>query len=212
MADEAPAGTGTPAAGDPPAGDPPVPPSGDPPAGDPPAPPAVEAPPAAPVVPEKYELALPKDSTLDPAVLERTAATARELGLSQEHAQKTLDFVTAEVAAREAALLEDYKPGGKIRDANVQRYEADALADVEIGGSPEKLTASVDLAEKFLGTYGSEGMHNFLDVTGLGSHPELIRMFAKAAKDMGEGTFVSGAPTGTAKSAAEVLYPSHAKE
>jgi hypothetical protein len=37
------------------------------------------------VTPEKYDLKLPDNAILDASVLERTAATARALGLSNEH-------------------------------------------------------------------------------------------------------------------------------
>src|SRR5688572_22399042 len=43
--------------------------------------------------PEKYELVAPKDSTIDSATLERTAATARTLGLSNEQAQNVVDLL-----------------------------------------------------------------------------------------------------------------------
>jgi hypothetical protein len=62
--------------------------------------------PPAPTVPDKYDLKLPDKSTVDKAVVERTAAKARELGLSQEHAQKTLDFVHQEIDAAAKAAVE----------------------------------------------------------------------------------------------------------
>lgn len=170
--------------------------------------------PAKPVVPETYELALPKDSTLDPAVLERTAATARELGLSQEHAQKMLDSVVAETATREAALLAQYQPGGDAWAKQVDGWGTAALADAEIGGTPEKLAENVALAQKVLGTFGSEQMNTFLHTTGFGSHPEVVRMFAKMGRTMGEGSFVPGGSAADNSEEARLarMYPTMAKQ
>jgi len=157
----------------------------------------------------KYELTLPEGSTVDPAVLERTAATARELGLSQEHAQKMSDLVAAEVAAREAALLDQYKPGGEHWTKQVDDWGAASLADAEIGGTPEKLAENVDVAKKVLATFGSEPLARFLHETGFGSHPEVVRMFAKIGKGMGEGTFVPAVPAGgsTEEDKLRRMYP-----
>lgn len=172
----------------------------------------------APVVPEKYDLKLPADSTADPAIVERTAAIARELGLSNEAGQKALDYVLAEMAtreaAREAAFADANKPGGSAWTERVKAMEDIALADPDLGGSPEKLAATVELAKRAMSKFFSPAFATALHETGLGSHPELLRGLAKIGRGMSEGTLVlsgtnDGGPTQEERLAR--MYPSMAK-
>jgi hypothetical protein len=144
------------------------------------------------VVPEKYELKLADGLKVDPAIVEKTAATARTLGLSNEKAQDLLNFTAAEIAATQASELESNSPGGTAYTARVQGWEQAALADPEIGGTVAKLNANVEQAKKVLGTFGDEQIAKFLNETGFGSHPSVIKMFAKLGKGMSEGSFLTG--------------------
>ncbi len=164
---------------------------------------------AAVVVPEKYDLKLPADSAIDPAIIERTAATARELGLSNEAGQKLLDTVVAEFTASQAALVSQWEP--KKGPAWIERNEAwkaQALADKEIGGTPEKLEESTRLANTVVEKFFDKKILEFLTVSGLASHPEYVRGLARIGRGMSEGSLVLGSQ-GTAakpKTAAEILY------
>jgi hypothetical protein len=232
----------TPPAGAPPAGDPPAaPPAGNPPAapptGDPATPPVT--PPSAPATPptdpaappapdgrprgpdgkflEKYDLKLPADSTVDAAVVERTAARARELGLSNEHAQKTLDFVHQEVSAAAKAAAEAtlaaHAPGGAEWEKNVKDWNAAALADQELGANkPEQLTQNAALARRVVATFGDKESIEFLEKNPLGSHPALLRMLVRIGKASGEGSLVAPASQDAPKkSMGERWYGSEAK-
>lgn len=160
-------------------------------------------------VPEKYELKLPDDSGLDATIAERTAATARTLGLSNEVAQGVLDFVADEIADREAATLEAHQPGGDAWKKQVEGFEAAALKDAEIGGSPDKLKESALLGQRVLATYFPESIEKFLHETGFGSHPDVIRGLAKIGRAVAEDTLVmprSAAAAGS-KELGDVFYP-----
>lgn len=76
-------------------------------------------------------------------------------------------------------------------------------ADKEIGG--DKLTASLSKAQQALETFGTPELKEYLNETGLGNHPELVKAFVKIGKAMSEDNMVSAANTGQ-RSAAEVLY------
>jgi hypothetical protein len=183
---------------------------------DPATPPAAPVVPVVPVVPDKYELKLPAESTLDPAIVERTAAKARELGLSNEAGQQLLDSVVAEVTARETAQAEANKPGGSAWTERVQALEAAALADKEIGGSPEKLAASAELGKRVLAKFFPPETAAFLQETGLGSHPAILKGLAKIGRSMSEGSLAfSGTNEGGPPSEDEKLarmYPSMFKK
>jgi hypothetical protein len=170
----------------------------------------------APVVPETYDLKLPADSTLDPAIVERTAAIARELGLSNEAGQKALDFAAAERSAAVQEYEAARQPGGPAWKENVTRLEAEALADPEIGGSPEKLAASAELGKQALTKFFPPEIKAFLDETGLGSDPRVLRGLVKIAKGMGEGKLVLGGTSDGDSNSEEAklarMYPSMVKK
>lgn len=79
----------------------------------------------------------------------------------------------------------------------------DVRADKEIGG--DKLTANIGMAQKALDQFGTPELRTYLEQTGLGNHPDLVRCFMKIGKSMGEDSMVM-AGNGGQRSAAEVLY------
>jgi hypothetical protein len=164
------------------------------------------------VVPEKYEVKLPDGVKVDPAIVERTAARARELGLSNEAGQTLLNSVAEEVitqrTAEDAARLADWSPGGASWKARDAEWRLQALADPEIGGSPAKLANSVELAQKVRRELGGKEFDQFLKDTGLGSHPAALKFLAKIGRGMSESTLVpaSGSGATEAKTTAQKLY------
>lgn len=219
----------------PPAGTPPdpnaPPPAGGAPASDPPAwtPPAtkedfdkaigeaVTAEASKYKAPDKYDLKLPdKITVIDPTVVERTAAIARELGLSQDNASKMLGLVASEAARETAAALFAYSPptaelpegGSKWKEQN-DAWKTASLADKELGdGKPEQLKASADLAKKVLAKFGDPESIDFVDSV-LGSNPAALRILVRIGKAMGESALVKGTgdPPPAPKKASEVMYP-----
>lgn len=177
-------------------------------AANPPAPPA-------PVAPETYDLKLPASATevgLDPAIVERTAAIARSLGLTNEAGQKLLDSVVAEakatLEAADEAWAEAQKPGSPVWTEREEGWRTSTLKDPELGGSPEKMQASLDKANLVLSKYGSTELKAILKDSGLGSHPEFVRLMARIGKGMSESPLVMGATPngGKPRTQAEILY------
>ncbi len=169
--------------------------------------PAVE--PAKPVVPEKYELQLPKDSHLPVAAIEKTAAIARVLGLSNEAAQQVIDSFHATLSESVEAERKAWEPG---KGSEWKRQQAEwtdaALKDAEIGGTPDKLKVSAEKANQVLRKFGSQGVTDYLNATGIGSHPEFLKMLAKIGRAMSESTLVIGSNSSppVQKTHAERLY------
>lgn len=165
-----------------------------------------------PKPPEKYELKLADGAAITPDVIEKTSAVAKELGLSNEHGQKVLDHVNATVAARLDAIQKSEAPDGEAWTKRVDGWESAALADPELGkGDPKQFEAVAAQAKAALTKFFPPEVAEFLQQTGFGSHPGVIKGFHKIAKAMGEATFVTGADKGGAKSAAEALYPNQGK-
>ncbi len=84
-----------------------------------------------------------------------------------------------------------------------EQWAADVKADKEIGG--DKLTANIGVAQRALETFGTPDLKEYLNASGLGNHPELIKVFVKVGKAMSEDGMVTGKESGQ-RTAAEVLY------
>lgn len=180
--DGGPAGGATP-----PASDPAAPPS-QPPAADPAQ--ASQQPPAqqpaetpAPVVPEAYAFAnLPEGYSISEEQLAAFSPVLKELGLTQEQADKLVAFdAQRSLAAAEASQQQAIE----FRNKQVGEWETALRSDAEFGGA--NFDANVAVAQQFLTDFGSPELSAFLAESGLGSHPEVVRMFHKAGKELGEG-------------------------
>lgn len=147
--------------------------------------------------PEKYDFTAPEGSTFDDAVIEQFSEVARELDLPQDAAQKILDKVTPVIQARQAEQLEKAR----------QEWADTSRADKEFGG--DKLNENLAVAKKAMDKFGSPELRTLLNESGLGNHPEVIRMFYRAGKAISEDNFVTGRSSpGGLRDAAAVLYPS----
>jgi hypothetical protein len=77
--------------------------------------------------------------------------------------------------------------------------------DKELGGTA--LDGNIRLAQSALTKFGTPELRAALDTTGMGNHPEVVRVFTRIGKAMAEDTFEKGSPSKNAgKSAAEILY------
>ncbi|ENE0626758.1 peptidase [Klebsiella pneumoniae] len=146
--------------------------------------------------PEKYEFTAAEGVDLDTEALKDFEPVARELNLTNEQAQKLVDAypkIMAGVQQRQADAWQ----------AQTEEWAATVKADKEIGG--DKLTANLGVAQRALDTFGTPELKEYLNGTGLGNHPELVKAFIKVGKAMSEDGMVTGKESGH-RSAAEVLY------
>lgn len=122
---------------------------------------------------------------LDQAATTEFTAIAKELKLDQAAAQKLAD-IGAKMAQRQA-------------DAHAQLVETwteQVKTDKEIGG--DKLAENLGVARKAIDTFGSPELKALLNSTGLGNHPEVVKLAFKVGKAISEDGFVSGSPKGNA--------------
>ncbi|HBW2417436.1 TPA: peptidase, partial [Klebsiella pneumoniae] len=146
--------------------------------------------------PDKYEFQAGEGVELDAEALKDFEPVARELNLTNEQAQKLVDAypkILAGVQQRQADAWQ----------AQTEEWAATVKADKEIGG--DKLTANLGVAQRALDTFGTPELKEYLNGTGLGNHPELVKAFVKVGKAMSEDGVVTGKESGQ-RSAAEVLY------
>ena len=151
------------------------------------------------VVPEQYTLKLPDGAVLDASAVEEVAAFAKERKLTNEEAQAILERDNAKIASYHEAQRQKLAQ-------QVEQWVVEAKADKEIGG--EAFPKNVEMAKRVLDRFAPQEFKDALNETGLGNHPELIRVFARIAKAMSEDQLVVGGPSAqTQKSPEEVFYP-----
>lgn len=147
--------------------------------------------------PEKYEFKPAEGQELDTAALEQFEPIARELNLTNEQAQKMVDLYGAKIMPMvQQQQVEAWQK-------TTEQWAADVKADKEIGG--DKLTGNLSAAQRALAQFGTPELKEYLEGTGLGNHPELVKAFVKIGKAMSEDGMVDGSNQGQ-RSAAEVLY------
>lgn len=146
--------------------------------------------------PEKYEFQAGEGVELDTEALKDFEPVARELNLSNEQAQKLVDAYPKILAGVQQRQAEAWQK-------QTEDWAADVKADKEIGG--DKLTANLSKAQRALDQFGTPALKEYLNTTGLGNHPDLVKTFVKIGAAMSEDNMVTGKETGQ-RSAAEVLY------
>jgi hypothetical protein len=146
-------------------------------------------------VPEKYEFKAPEGSEFDPKVIEVYSGAAKEAGLSQEAAQKVIEKMAPALAARQLEQI----------TAIHEQWRSASAADKEIGG--EKFQENLGVAKKAYDNFATPELRKLLDDTGMGNHPEVIRMMFRVGKAISEDKVVVGnTGTTTAKPIANILY------
>jgi len=152
--------------------------------------------------PEEYtDFSIPDGMELDPDALKSFTPIARELNLTQAQAQQLVDVYAAQLTALQSAQAEAV---AEVRKGWVEGIKT----DTEIGGSA--LAENVGLAVKALDRFGTPELRKALEESGLGDHPEMVRVFYRIGKAIAEDTIDGGqdTPAGSEqKSHAQILYP-----
>ena len=140
----------------------------------------------------KYgDFAMPQGVQVAPEPMKQFKALAKELNLSKESAQKLIDIQTGMVQKQ----VEEYKALQDGWKAQTQK---------EFGG---KLDDALAKAAKFMDAFGGEELRKAVDELGIGSHPALVRAFAKAGDAISEDkTVLSKTQAQRDVTPAEALY------
>lgn len=153
-----------------------------------------------PVVPESYELTAPEGMDLDADLVAEAAPIFKEMGLTNDAANKLMPMAGKLVEKTVSRLQEQM-----IDAQNVQRkaWLDDAKGAEDIGGA--KWDATLHAAARGLDALGYKDgstFRAFLNETGIGNHPDMIRIAARLGQLVGEdGDFVR------ADAGAEVKVP-----
>lgn len=155
--------------------------------------------------PDKYsDFKAPDGYELDPKTLETALPLFKELGLSQESAQKLVDFYGKSALSTSEA---PYKQWADTQDEWVKSIKT------EHGSNLEAKRADIGRAIKLLGPELETKFRDAMEFTGAGNNPAFFNAMSKWASMLGEGSSVrgngpsDGSPPGQKPSVAQALYP-----
>lgn len=147
--------------------------------------------------PETYQFTAPEGFELGDAGIGAFSEFAKKSNLSQDAAQALLTEMVPAMAQRQAEALEQMKG----------EWTNSAKSDKEFGG--DSFDANLATAKKALETFGTPEFSEFLETSGLGNHPEMIRVLYRAGKAISEDSFVPARGSNAAGevSMAQRMYP-----
>lgn len=148
--------------------------------------------------PESYEFTMPDGVELDEKAAGEFADIAKQLKLPRDQAQKIVDLY----AQRVQSQVESHR-------ATVEAWATSVKADKDIGG--DKLPESLATAKKSLETFGTPELKALLNTSGLGNHPEVVKLMYRVGKAISEDRFIVGGESGAVNTdIARALYPQQA--
>jgi hypothetical protein len=150
----------------------------------------------------KYDLKMPDGVEVDTELLAAIAPQFKEAGLTQGQAQKLADAYAKIIQDRATKANESWAE-------TVSKWVDDAKADKDIGG--DKWDATVAAAQRAVDKLGTPALKEYLNASGGGNHPELIRFMSKVGALVREDNPASGG-VGSGKPAdpAHILFPGDA--
>lgn len=148
--------------------------------------------------PDKYEFSMPDGYTLDAEKASQFEAFARSNNLTNEAANEALKLAVDHVQSLQQAQLDGWRE-------QVEAWGNEIRADKDLGG--DKLDASAVIAQKALARFGSPELVDYLEESGLGNFPPLVRFCYQVGTRISEGGMIAGAGAGEGRrSTADVLY------
>lgn len=152
--------------------------------------------------PVEYEFKLPEGVEFKGELLNELKTTAKELGLTQEQAQRVADLGARQAQGFAAQLVEQQK-------TLTAEWAEQTTTDKEIGG--DKLPENLAVAKKALDAFGTPELKTLLNQSGLGNHPDVVRFMVKAGKAISEdGKLITGSAAQANRAAQPIenrLYP-----
>lgn len=147
---------------------------------------------AGPLTPEVYQpFTLPPEMTVDDGLLGQFRQVAAGLGLTQQQAQQLVDLRVQQARQETEAHI-----------ARTRQWAEAARRDPEFGGAGFQTALAV--ADRGLASVATPELRALLDQTGLGNHPDMIRLAYRIGRTLAEpGPVQPGATPPEAMSTAE---------
>ncbi len=133
--------------------------------------------------PESYEaLTVPEGAVVPDGFFDTFNPIAKEFNLSQAGAQKLFDRLAGDLQPK---MMADAQ--AKFEQTK-ETWLNETKADKELGGTA--FEANVKIAGRALNSFGGEGLKDVLDKTGIGNHPEMVRLMFRIGKAMREDQII----------------------
>ncbi len=158
--------------------------------------------------PEAYtDFTLPEGMTNDGETTGVFKEMAKDFNLSQEKAQKLVDFYVEGITA---VVKDQAQRTDSQSKEETAAWRKETKEDPDIGGA--NYEASVVTGMRAVKAYGGEAFVNMLNSSKIGNHPEMVRFLKKVGDDVSEDQIVHGHHDQVAKlTAGEIMYPTMTK-
>lgn len=150
--------------------------------------------------PDTYaDFVLPEGVELDAAMLSEATPMFKELGLTQDQAQKLIDFQSKQAQASSQSQVDAF-------NQLMNDWQEQSKNDKEFGG--DKFEENVKVAQAAIGKFGTPELKQLLEEHGVGNHPEVIRFMVKVGKLTQEDVPGNASnPTSKSQDRVSLLYP-----
>lgn len=143
---------------------------------------------------EYTDFEVPEGITIDEEKLGQFTPLAKELGLSQDQAQKFVSLY-ADIEAKNHQAWAD----------QIGKWADETRADPDIGGS--KLPESMKAAQTAIEAFGGKELLERINSSGLGCDPVTLRAWVNVGRALGEDkTLAPGAAAGKSVTMGDVLF------
>lgn len=157
--------------------------------------PTLEAPEATPA-PAPAPEATPAPAPAPEATLDYSALKFDGLDVSDSVRSQFTELLGTHKVAPEAAdailsvAKEQATAQAEAFNQQVSEWATAAKSDPEFGG--ENFERNLGVAAQAMGKFATPELKTFLNETGLGNHPELVRLMYRVGKSISDDAFVSG--------------------
>ena len=151
--------------------------------------------------PEAYaDFVMPEGVELDSAILEGALPILKEMGATQEQAQKLADIMAGQVQASSQGQADAFSQ-------LMNDWVDQSKNDKEFGG--DKFEESIATARHAIDAFGTPELKQLLEEHGVGNHPEVIRFMVKVGKLTAEDVPGGNAtPSNAKRDMVSRMYPS----
>jgi len=151
-------------------------------------------------VPDTYaDFVMPDGVTLDETLAAEALPIFKEMGATQEQAQKLMDIAAKQVQASSQKQFDDF-------DQLLKDWRTQSENDGEFGG--DKFDENVKVAQNAVNKYGTPELQQLLKDHGMGNHPEVIRFMVRVGRTLKEDVpGSSGNVSNKASDRVDRMYP-----
>lgn len=152
------------------------------------------------VTPDTYaDFTMLENVTVDADLLAEATPLFKELGLTQDQAQKLVDFQAKQVQAGSQVQVDAF-------NTLMTDWQEQSRNDKEFGG--DAFDENVKIAQAAVTAFGTPELKQLLEDHGVGNHPEIIRFMVKVGKLTAEDVpGLTAAPTSAAQDRVSTMYP-----